>query len=300
MAANYWASTQRLHWQFTREELSEIRESLEENDRHLIQQFSIPDRRHLHHWFTQELAKFVKKLGIRQQAIATAQIYLRRFYLKVEIRRTNPILVMTTALYLACKMEECPQHIRVIVSEARNIWPDFIVSDISKVGECEFFLISEMNCQLIVHQPYRTLSQLQNTLKLSKEEVEAASNIVNDHYETDIPFLFPPHVVAVTAIFLVIGLNLVQSGLRTANSASNITTAVHNLNNTVLDNGPSSSVEAKKQFLVKWLAEGEVDIKAMMECTQEIISLYDCLEQYDRNKVKEQIVRFVKARGLEK
>ena len=70
-----------------------------------------------------ELAKFVKKLGIRQQAIATAQVYLRRFYLKVEIRRTNPILVMTTALYLACKMEECPQHIRVIVSEARNIWP---------------------------------------------------------------------------------------------------------------------------------------------------------------------------------
>ncbi|MCJ1282916.1 RNA polymerase II holoenzyme cyclin-like subunit [Xylographa opegraphella] len=296
MAANYWASTQRLHWQFTRDELSEIRDSLEENDRHFVQQFALPDRRHLHHWFTQELAKFVKKLGIRQQAIATAQIYLRRFYLKVEIRRTNPILVMTTALYLACKMEECPQHIRVIVSEARNLWPDFIVSDISKVGECEFFLISEMNCQLIVHQPYRTLSQLQTTLKLSKEEVEAASNIINDHYETDVPLLYPPHVVAVTAIFLVVGLNLVQSGLRTANSANSATTAVHALN----ESGPSSVAEAKKQHLVKWLADGEVDIKSMMECTQEIISLYECLEQYDRNKVKEQIARFVKARGLEK
>ena len=177
---------------------------------------------------------------------------------------------------------------------------DFIVSDISKVGECEFFLISEMNCQLIIHQPYRTLSQLQNTLKLSKEEVEAASNIVNDHYETDAPFLFPPHVVAVTAIFLVIGLNLSHNGLRAANSGNTVSTSVNSVKNVVLDGSPSSTAEAKKQFLVKWLAEGEIDIKAMMECTQEIISLYDCLEQYDRNKVKEQIVRFVKARGLEK
>ena len=59
---------------------------------------------------------------IRQQALATAQIFIRRFYLKVEIRRTNPYLLVATALYLACKMEECPQHIRVVVSEARHLW----------------------------------------------------------------------------------------------------------------------------------------------------------------------------------
>ena len=62
-------------------------------------------------------------MTVRQQAIATAQIFIRRFYIKVEIRRTNPYLVLVTALYLACKMEECPQHIRVVVSEARNMWP---------------------------------------------------------------------------------------------------------------------------------------------------------------------------------
>lgn len=62
-------------------------------------------------------------MNVRQQAIATAQVYIRRFYIKVEIRRTNPYLVLATALYLACKMEECPQHIRAIVSEGRNMWP---------------------------------------------------------------------------------------------------------------------------------------------------------------------------------
>lgn len=63
-----------------------------------------------------------KRIASKQQPIATAQLYIKRFYSKVEIRRTNPYLVMATALYLACKMEECPQHIRLVVQEARSLW----------------------------------------------------------------------------------------------------------------------------------------------------------------------------------
>jgi cyclin C len=62
-------------------------------------------------------------MSTRQQAIATAQVYLKRFYTKNEIRQTNPYLVLTTAFYLACKMEECPQHIRFVVGEARGLYP---------------------------------------------------------------------------------------------------------------------------------------------------------------------------------
>ena len=69
------------------------------------------------------MAKLGKRMAVRQQALATAQVYIRRFYSKVEIRQTNPYLVIATALYLACKMEESPQHIRVVISEARQIWP---------------------------------------------------------------------------------------------------------------------------------------------------------------------------------
>ena len=61
-------------------------------------------------------------MQVRQQAIATAQVYIRRFYIKVPIRQTNPYIIMATALYLACKMEESPQHIRIVVNEARTIW----------------------------------------------------------------------------------------------------------------------------------------------------------------------------------
>ena len=140
MAANYWASTQRRHWQFTRETLSQVRQKLEDGDHALVQQYSLPDRRLLSIFFNLrmlliqlladstdrtllELVKLGKRLVLRQQALVTAQIYVRRFYTRIEIRRTNPYLVLTTALYLACKMEECPQHIRSVVQEARNFWP---------------------------------------------------------------------------------------------------------------------------------------------------------------------------------
>lgn len=70
-----------------------------------------------------EISRLGKRLQVRQQAMATAQLYVRRFYSKVEIRRTNPYLVIATAVYLACKMEESPQHIRLVVTEARSLWP---------------------------------------------------------------------------------------------------------------------------------------------------------------------------------
>ena len=69
-----------------------------------------------------ELVKLGRRMAVRQQALATAQVFIRRYYIRTQIRDTNPYLVMATALYLACKVEECPQPIRVIVSEARNIW----------------------------------------------------------------------------------------------------------------------------------------------------------------------------------
>lgn len=68
-------------------------------------------------------------MSTRQQALATAQIYIKRYYTKNEIRHTNPYLVLATAFYLACKMEECPQHIRLVVGEARSFWPGMYFDD---------------------------------------------------------------------------------------------------------------------------------------------------------------------------
>ncbi|KAL4951836.1 cyclin-like protein [Aspergillus filifer] len=302
MAANYWASTQRKHWLFTRERLAEIRDGFKEKDKNAHAQFPLPDQRLLNIYFNQQLIKLGKRMSTRQQALATAQVYIKRYYTKNEIRNTNPYLVLTTAFYLACKMEECPQHIRFVVSEARGIWPEFIAPDVSKVGECEFSLISEMHSQLIIHHPYRTLSDLQSELSLTSDEVALAWSVINDHYLTDLPLLYPPHVIAVMAIIVAV---VFKPSSQTSfhGSAAPIAGAMREGGMNILaalgDRG-GAGPPPRIQKLIGWLAESDVDIKAVIECTQELVSLYEVWEQYSEKNCKEFLGRMVKTKSLDK
>ncbi|KAJ0164691.1 RNA polymerase II holoenzyme cyclin-like subunit [Colletotrichum tanaceti] len=317
MAANYWESTQRRFWLFPKDELQAVRQKLEDDNAELVQMFPLPQPRHLAIFFNQQVNRLGKRMVIRQQAMATAQVYIKRLYTKVEIRRTNPYLVVATALYLACKIEECPQHIRLIVSEARSLWPDFLSLDTSKLGECEFFMISEMSSQLIVYAPYRTLNSYQQELSLTQEDVNLGWSILNDHYMTDLPLLYPPHIIALTAILLVLVLRP-SSSMSGSNqpTATNIAAASAALAQAQgrapgLPPTPGTPNPADKekqpearfgrvQRYGAWLAESNVEIAAMVDCTQELISFYECHEQYNDKLTREQINRFVKARVLDK
>ena len=53
MAANYWTSTQYQHWLFSREALSAMHAKLEKEEKDLIQQHALPDRRLLNVFFNQ-------------------------------------------------------------------------------------------------------------------------------------------------------------------------------------------------------------------------------------------------------
>lgn len=53
MAANYWESTQRKHWQFTKDQLASMRQKLEDEDPGLVQSFGLPQLRHLNIFFNQ-------------------------------------------------------------------------------------------------------------------------------------------------------------------------------------------------------------------------------------------------------
>jgi cyclin C len=222
-------------------------------------------------------------------------------------------------------MEECPHHIRLVVSEGRALWPgkpayplimtpltfclraDFFSSDTSKLGECEFFLISEMSSQMIVHHPYRSLTALQGTFSLTQEESALAWSVINDQYMTDLPLLFAPHVIAMMAILLALVLRPNATGIQSAsNSASSIDSAAHTALSSAdqaragNDESKGAGTRTKVQALVDWLAESNIDIEAVVDCTQEIISFYEVQEQYNEKLTREQINRFVKARGLDK
>lgn len=152
---------------------------------------------------------------------------------------------------------------------------------------------------------------------MAAEEVSLATSIINDHYLTNLPLLFAPHIIATTAIFLSLSLIPTPGGGIGINHASAVA-AVAGLGGTATTTttttttgggvggiGSGSGVGAtnhknKIQSLVSWLAEGEIDIKSLVDCAQELIGLYQAWEVYNEKACKEGIARFVKGRGLDK
>jgi cyclin-C len=169
---------------------------------------------------------------------------------------------------------------------------DVLSSDTSQLGECEFSLISEMNAQLIVHHPYRSLSELQSQIGLTLDESQLAWNIINDHYLTDLPLMHPPYVIAVTAAFLAVVLKPTTQG--SGIHAGAVQSAMQAVTGT-----GSPQLPARVQKMMNWVSESNVSLEAMAECTQELISLYEVWDGYKEGLCKDPIARFVKARGLE-
>ena len=162
---------------------------------------------------------------------------------------------------------------------------------------------------MIVHHPYRSLTAFQPVFSLTQEESSLAWSIVNDHYMTDLPLLYPPHIISVTAILLALVLRPMGNGSATAGTptSNNMATAAHAALSAVSQQKSPLNIEksggpsrTKIQKLSSWLAESTLDMEAIIDCTQELISFYEAQEQYIEKLTREQINRFVKARGLDK
>ena len=140
-----------------------------------------------------------------------------------------------------------------------------------------------MSSQMIVHHPYRTLTELQRELALTSDEVALAWSVV---MAIIVAVVFKPsqagfHGSAAPAL---------AGAMR--DGGVNMLTALNDKNG----GGPPPRV----QKLIGWLAESEVDIHAVVECTQELVSLYEVWEQYSEKNCKELLSRMVKTQHLDK
>lgn len=186
---------------------------------------------------------------------------------------------------------------------------DVMPSDTAKLAECEFYLISEMNSYLIVHHPYRTLQDLTPVMNLTTEENNMSWQVINDSCLTDLPLLYPPHIIALTAIFLSVVLkpSLSQASLHAAaTSAAAAAVVAANSGNGNGSNGNGSlgasgqGPQSRTGKIIEWYAESKVDMEAIIDCTQEIISLYEAWESFTataEKNCKDQLTRMLKARA---
>ncbi len=239
-----------------------------------------------------------------KKPLNTLDLWFRRPGLCGKVRTTYDSARMLCKVWLTNRGVDCT---------------DLLALDVGRLGECEFFLISEMNSHLIVHQPYRTLTSLQSDLYLSQDEINTATSVINDHYMTDLPLLYPPHIIALTAILLSLVLRPNSVGGGTAANMAAATAALTQvqgragaISGSATTSGQTTPGGAdtkdkqqearvgKVQRFAAFLAESNVDIEGMVDCTQELISFYECYEQYNDKMTREQINRIVKARGLDK
>lgn len=288
MSGSYWDSSQRNKWKCTRESLAKEKQKLWQLECQLFPQglnITIHDsktnkqvttnipvtQRDLHYDRDYNLRiycyflimKLGRRLNIRQCALVTAHVYLSRFLIRASVREVNLYLLITTCIYLACKVEECPQHIRTLVNEARSLWPEFIPPDVTKVTEFEFYLIEELQSYLIVYHPYRSLEQIERALaspkynyKLSDDELQKIWSLINDSYTTDVHLLYSPHVIAVACLFAV-------------------SCILHKSEDTT-----------KRDKINRFIAESQVNLEQVMFILQELITLYDHWDKYNELRIR--------------
>ncbi|QLG72488.1 hypothetical protein HG535_0D01960 [Zygotorulaspora mrakii] len=313
MSGSYWTSTQRNKWQFTKDSLAKEREKLwimecqlfpqglnivmdgktNGSERSMTKNIAITHR-DLHYDRDYNLRiycyflvmKLGRRLNIRQCALATAHVYLSRFLLRVSVREINLYLLVTTCVYLACKVEESPQYIRTLVSEARSLWPEFVPPDPTKVTEFEFYLIEELQSFLIVHHPYKSMEQIVDVLKeppfelrLSQDELQSCWSLINDSYINDAHLIYPPHIIAIACLFITICIR----GRSAKNSLSSSTASADTMN----QDDPVFMKTLKQQELFnRFIAESQVDLEEVMDTIQGLITLYEHWDKYHEPWIK--------------
>ncbi|KIM42737.1 hypothetical protein M413DRAFT_444403 [Hebeloma cylindrosporum] len=312
MATDFWASSHYKRWLVDRATLNQARadDLLYIEDPEYLDYLSI--------YFANAITKLGKKLQFRQRIIATATVFFRRFYLKNSYAETDPFTVIAACCYLAAKAEESPVHIKVIVAESRSLFTQEnynvkFVLDNGKVAEMEFYLVDDLECDLVVFHPYRTLLALckkesaasnseegeeedpgigvddgprywgtgEGQLEFTAPALQTAWSIINDTYRSQLCLLYPPHLIAIAAIYLTFILHPpTRPDTSPISEREEVSPERHPRRSSRQAHHPPPAPPKKPQDPIAFLSELNVSLPLIATIAQEIISLYTLWDQY--------------------
>ncbi|KAJ1973351.1 RNA polymerase II holoenzyme cyclin-like subunit [Dimargaris xerosporica] len=257
MSASYWDSSQRNRWTLTRAQLLDKRQT----DIRLASALEVTQ---LHIYFANFIHSIGKKLRLRQEIVASAIVFFKRFYTTNGFYHTDPFLTAATCLYLACKVEELPHHLKVIFTESQAVAMAAKVPftyEYSDIAEFECYLMEELDFYVIVHQPYPTLSRVFEDLELERSCLQTAWFLVNDSYRTDVALLYPPHMLALAALYITCVLN--QASMT--------------------------------RDMKSWFAKLNIDMVMLLDIVQDILTMYEIWSSFDDRKVLQSLDKLHKA-----
>ncbi|XP_034236755.1 cyclin-C [Thrips palmi] len=248
MAGNFWQSSHYQQWLLDKQDL--IRER-----QHDLQILSEEEYQKLFIFFSNFIQVLGEQLKLRQQVIATATVYFKRFYARNSLKCIDPLLLAPTCVGLASKVEEfgvisnnrlittCSTVVKNKLSYAYTT--DFPYRT-NNILECEFYLLENLDCCLIVYQPYRPLLQLLQDIGHDDQLFSLAWRVVNDSLRTDVCLLYPPYQIAIACLQI-------------------------------------ACVILGKDHK-NWFAELSVDIEKIQEISRYVINLFELWKTYDEKK----------------
>jgi len=248
MAGNFWQSAHYHQWLLDKQDLIKERlldlEALTEEEYQKIMIF---------------FANFIQQLGetlkLRQQVVATATVFLKRFYARNSLKCIDPLLLAPTSVFLASKVEESGvisnnRLISTCQSVLKNKFSYAYSTEFPyrnhQILECEFYLLENMDCCLIVYQPYRPLIQYGQDLGCESDVLQLAWMITNDSLRTDVCLMFPPYQIALACLQL--------------------------------------ACVVYQKDVTQWFAELNTDVDVIMSVTSHLLSLYELWKTYDERK----------------
>ncbi|XP_074597825.1 cyclin C isoform X2 [Brevipalpus obovatus] len=269
MAGNFWQSSHFQEWLLEKQDLMRERNTD-------LQVLTEEEYQKLMIFWTNFIQVLGEYLNVRQQVISTAFVYFKRFYLRNSFKCVDPLLMAPTCCLLASKVEEFGgvtntrliTGVQTIVkTKYSHTFPQEFPYRINHVLECEFFLLELMDCCLILYHPYRPLLRYVQDLKEIKELKEfsrdskdellsTAWNVVNDTYRSDIPLLYPPHLIAIACLHM-------------------------------------GCVICGKDYK-QWFAELNVDLDKVLDITRQILNLYEMWKNFDENEMRSILAKMPK------
>ncbi|KAL1243811.1 Cyclin-C [Trichinella nativa] len=248
MAGNFWRSSHYQQWLLDRQE------NLYERSADL-KFLSEEEYQKLFIFFCNLIQTLGEQLKVKQQVIATAIVYFRRFYVRNSLKSIDPLLLAPTSIYLASKVEEFGAISQsklvatcqtLIKSRYSYVYPQDFPYRLNHIHEAEFFLLEMMDCCLIVYHPYRPLVQLMQDISQDEAVISTAWKVLNDSYRSDVCLLFPPYQIALACLhiaFVLLG---------------------KDMNN--------------------WFAEISVDTDRIFEIEKQIFAMYSLWKTFDEKK----------------
>lgn len=250
MAGNFWQSSHHQQWILDKQELRRDRQF----DLNIL---SEEEYQKVFNFFASIIQVLGEQLKLRQQVIATATVYFKRFYARNSLKCIDPLLLAPTCVFLASKVEEFGviSNSRLITTCQTVIKNKFSYAygqqefpyRTNHILECEFYLLENLDCCLIVYQPYRPLLLFVQDIGQDDQLLTYAWRIVNDSLRTDVSLLYPPYQIAIGALQI-------------------------------------ACVMLGKDNLKPWFAELNVDMDKIQEIVRAIINLYEMWKSYDEKK----------------